>query len=128
MLSLLLDENISPEVARQLNKKRPDRTAVSVHSWREGRFKAQPDEMLLAAAAEEGLTLVTYDQKTIMPLLLRWGQAGTAHAGVIFVDHLTIAPHDFGALIRALVVLWERSHGTAWTDAVAFLKMDSEAV
>lgn len=125
MLSLLLDENISPEIAKQIVQKRPDIPAVSLHHWQEGGFKAQPDEAILAAAAPEKRTLVTYDQNTILPLLVQWGQAGRDHAGVIFVDHQTIAPNDFGALLRSLIVLWDACHEDDWTNRVDFLRAAS---
>ena len=35
MLSLLVDENISPEVVRQIAEKRPDITVSSVHHGHE---------------------------------------------------------------------------------------------
>src|SRR5438132_11922192 len=107
MLSLLLDENMSPEIVRQIAEKRADITVTSVHHWREGRYKAQRDEAILIAAAQEGRTLVTYDQKTILPVLMQWGQTGTDHAGVVFIDDHSIASNNFGALVRALIALWD---------------------
>jgi hypothetical protein len=121
MLSLLLDENVSPEIATQIQGKRPDIPIVSIHSWQKGRFLAQPDEQILTAARAEGITLVTYDQKTIMPVLSQWGQIGMNHAGVIFIDHRTIASSDFGGLVRSLTTLWDDSHETAWTNAITYL-------
>lgn len=125
MLSLLLDENISPQVAKQIAQKRPDIPAQSLHHWQEGHFKAQPDESILVAAASERLTLVTYDQKTILPVLVQWGQEGVDHAGVIFVDNHTIAPNDFGALVRSLIAVWEAGHEDNWTNRVDFLRAAS---
>ena len=42
MLSLILDENISPEVVRQITEKRPDIAITSVHQWRGGQYMGQP--------------------------------------------------------------------------------------
>ena len=56
---------------------------------------------LLEAAAHR-LTLVTYDRRTIPPLLKTWAGAGRQHGGVIFVDEKTISPADIGALVLAL--------------------------
>ena len=122
MLSLLLDENISPEVAVQIHQKRPDIRIVSIHAWRDGLFMAQADELILANAALEGLTLVTYDQKTIMPVLVDWSYSGTDHAGVIFIDDRSIATSDFGSVIRSLTALWNAHHQDSWTNAIAFLR------
>jgi hypothetical protein len=38
------------------------------------------------AAARAGLTLVTYDQRTIPPLLVSLAEQGLSHGGVIFVN------------------------------------------
>ena len=70
MLAYLLDENISYIVAEQLARKNPLISVQSVHHWQDGAFIGQEDNMLLRAAAQAGLTLVTYDLKTIPPLLM----------------------------------------------------------
>ena len=122
MLSLLLDENISPEVAAQIHQKRPDIRIISIHMWQDGLFMAEPDELILTDAAALELTLVTYDQKTIMPVLVQWGYVGTDHAGVIFIDDLSIATHDFGSIIRSLIALWDASHQEDWTNIITYLR------
>lgn len=121
MLRLLLDEHISPVVARELRAKHPDLFIVALQEWHGGVHLGLPDEELLLLAREEELTLVTYDLRTIAPLLKRWVEAGTSHTGGIFVDDKTIASNDFGALVRSLSSLWQ-SYGTqAWTEWVFFL-------
>ena len=122
MLFLLLDENLSPEIVRQIAEKRPEISITSVYHWHEGQFKGLPDETILSVAKQEGLTLVTYDQKTILPLLIQWGAAGTNHAGVIFIDDRSIASNQFGVLVRALMVLWDTSHADTWINRVDFLR------
>jgi hypothetical protein len=34
----------------------------------------------------EGLTLVTYDRRIILPLLKTWTEEAHSHAGMIFID------------------------------------------
>jgi hypothetical protein len=121
MLGLLLDEHISPVVADQLRARSPSVPIHSIHQWRSGALCGMPDDRVLAAAAEEGLTLVTYDVTTIPPLLTEWAMEGRSHAGVILVDQRTIRPDDFGRLIRALALLWEGEHGLDWTNRSTFL-------
>jgi hypothetical protein len=120
-LHFLLDENISHVVAGQVRKHRPALVIESVHAWEEGAFKGRPDRELLLAAAAAGLTLVTYDLKTIPPLLAELSAEGHNHAGVIFVDALTIANDEFGTLTRALISFWERHQTLEWQDRVHFL-------
>jgi len=121
-LSLLLDENISQTVAAQVRHHRPAQAVESVHTWRGGAFEGRPDAALLQAAREEGLTLVTYDQKTIPPLLAEVYAEGESHAGVIFVDDQTIPSNDFGTLTRALILLWEQRGDEDWQDRIGFLE------
>jgi hypothetical protein len=121
MLSLLLDEQISPVVAAQIAIRRPDISIQSIFHWRQGTLTNRPDRLVLSAAAEDGLTLVTYDLTTIIPLVTEWGVAGTTHEGVIFVNQRTIHSRDFGQLIRALERLWDHEHQQIWTNRMTFL-------
>jgi hypothetical protein len=50
----------------------------------------------------QGLTLFTYDRRTIPPLLKGWTEEDRPHAGVIFGDEKTTFPADIGGLVKAL--------------------------
>lgn len=63
-------------------------------------------------AAAEKRTLVTYDRKTIPPLLSSWAATGEEHGSVLFVDNRTIAQSDIGALVLALIE--QREAGSGW--------------
>jgi hypothetical protein len=126
VLSLLLDQHISAEVAEQVRARRPEIHILSLYEWREGAFIGIADPFILHTAADEGLTLVTYDRKTIPPVLVEWGNSGTSHGGVIFVDNLTIAPNDFGRLVGALIFYWDQEHTSDWSNRVGFLVKASE--
>ncbi len=120
MLSYLLDENISPVVFEQIVRRSPYIRVESVHRW-QGVWMGQADEHLLRAAQLAGLTLVTYDLKTIPPLLSEMAAEGEAHAGVIFVDDASLQNSDFGGLIRALLAHWQQWSEEAWENRIAFL-------
>lgn len=122
MLALLLDEQISPVVAARLRERRPGLRVECVARWREGALAGQADERVLHAAAEDALTLVTYDLRTIPRLLAEWATCSQAHAGIIFVDQHTIRPSDFGGLVRALELVWDRERDEAWTNRIVFLE------
>jgi hypothetical protein len=122
MLAYLLDEQISPVVAEQLLRRCPGLRAEAVTRWQQGAYTGQPDERLLLAATEGGLTLVTYDLRTIPPSLAEWAASGLTHGGVILVDHHTIRPSDVGRLARALASLWNREHRHVWVDRIVFLE------
>ncbi|HLK55834.1 MAG TPA: hypothetical protein VKU00_04700 [Chthonomonadaceae bacterium] len=121
MLSLLLDQHISMEVAEQVRAKRPEIPILSLYEWRDGAFIGIVDPLILQAVAEEGLTLVTYNRKTIPPVLVEWGISGIEHGGVVFVDNFTIASSDFGRLVRGLIHFWDQEHTRDWTNRIGFL-------
>ena len=121
-LRLLTDEQISPVVAERLVRARPGVHAVSANEWRGGALLGKADDRLLAAAAEDGLTLVTYDQKAIAPLLSRLAHDGRHTAGIVFVDSRTVAPDDIGLLVRSLVQLLDACAAWDWQDRVCYLQ------
>jgi hypothetical protein len=66
--------------------------------------------------------LVTYDRRTIPPLLKTWAEAGQHHGGVIFVDEKTISPSDIGGQVLALTALAREAAAWDWTNRVCFLR------
>jgi len=122
MLKLLLDEDISPDVANGLRRRN---RALEIHylvEWENGRFLGQDDHACLREAAIQGLTLVTYDRRTIPPLLKTWAEEGRTHGGVIFVDEKTISPADIGGLVWALTRLARETENWDWTNRICFLR------
>ena len=90
--------------------------------WAGGGFLGQVDDVCLSIATTQGLTLVTYDCRTIPPLLKEWGEAGRDHSGVILVDDHTIPQPDIGTLGEALRSLSVEADHWDWTNRVIFLK------
>ena len=68
------------------------------------------------------LTLVSYDLKTIPPILYKWGEAGTEHGGIIFVDDKSIPPSNFGGLVRSLIWLWDTEQEMDWKNRIFYLQ------
>jgi len=122
MLRLLLDEHVSPDVAEGLRRRDKQIYAFYLAEWEGGRFIGLGDDSLLAEAATQKLTLVTYDRRTIPPLLKMWAEAGMEHGGVVFVDEKTIPPSDIGGLIRALQSLFRESASWDWGNRIVFLR------
>ena len=121
MLSLLLDENLSDEIARQVVAKRPDIPIFSAHDWEGGRLRGVSDDVVLRAAAEACLTLVSYDVNTIPLLLMRLANEAFVHGGIVFVHNATIRSNDYGSLIRALIQLYDAEKEAEWKDRLYFL-------
>ncbi len=90
--------------------------------WENGQFIAQDDAACLKNAAAVGLTLVTYDRRTIPPLLKSWGEEQCDHGGVIFIDEKTISPADIGGQVRALANLARKAAKWDWTNRICFLE------
>lgn len=121
MLKVLLDEHISPDVADGLRHRS---RLLPVHwmvEWEGGNFLGRDDAACLLEAAKQHLTLLTYDRRTIPPLLKVWAEEGRSHGGVIFIDEKTISPADIGGLVRALIQLFKETGKWDWTDQVYFL-------
>lgn len=122
MLKLLLDEHISPNVATGLRRLNRELEVRYMAEWENGDYLGQEDAVCLKQAAVQGLTLVTYDRRTISPLLKIWGEEGRQHAGVIFIDEKTISRADIGALVRALNRLVRESNRWNWSNRICFLR------
>jgi len=90
--------------------------------WEEGAYLGQDDVACLEKATAQKLTLVTYDRRTIAPLLKRWSEEARLHGGVIFVDEKTISPANIGGLVRALANLTRVAARWDWTNRVCFLR------
>ena len=122
MLKLLLDEHMSRVVADGLRHRNRQLVVFCMTEWEGGEFLGQQDSICLKQAAAQGLTLVTYDRRTIPPLLKTWGEEGRKHGGVIFVDEKTVSPSDTGGLIGGLSDLWRKTSKWDWTNRVYFLR------
>jgi hypothetical protein len=121
MLNMLLDEHISPTVAKQLTIRSKEMYVVALARWQDGDFLSADDEEILAAAFAQHLTLVTYDLRTIPAIIKSWSEQGRSHGGVIFVDQRSFAPSDIGGLVLALEQLWLSEHKLDWTNRVVWL-------
>jgi hypothetical protein len=122
MIGLILDEHLSPKIAEGLRELGLPVPVHSMNEWGGGTFLGSPDAEILAEAARQQLTLVTYDCRTIPILLKSWREQGRSHAGVIYVSQRTVSSGDIGSLVRALA--WTvREFGSAdWTDRQDFLR------
>jgi hypothetical protein len=122
VLKLLLDEHISPGVAEGLRRRNRALVVRYIAEWEGGDFLGRDDSACLQQAAKRGLTLVTYDRRTIPPLLKTWTEEDRAHGGVVFVDEKTISPADIGGLVGALSRLSKDAGSWDWANRIYFLR------
>jgi hypothetical protein len=121
MLHILTDEQIDPDVAVAARRRTPDLQIIALRDWCEGHFIGASDEDLLREAARRGNTLLSFDLRTIPPLLRDWGERGIDHGGVIFVDHKGFSQNDVGGIAQALCELWELQGKLDWKNRCFFL-------
>jgi predicted nuclease of predicted toxin-antitoxin system len=122
MPSFLLDEHISPKIATQLQNKHPEIVVYTLQAWQYGRYLGAPDSVIIDAASQHSLTLVTSDLRTIPGLLKTLSTQQKNHAGVVFVCDKTIKTKDIGGLVKELSSLWKKEHKNEWTNRIIFLK------
>jgi hypothetical protein len=122
VLKLLLDEHISPDVADGLRRRNRTLVVRYMVEWENGDFLGQDDSACLGEAAKQNLTFVTYDRRTIPPLLKAWVEEGRTHGGVVFVDEKTVSLTDIGGLVWALTKLLEETGKWDWTNRISFLR------
>ena len=97
---------------------------LAVHfmlEWENGEFLGRDDSACLEHAAAQGLTLVTYDRRTIPPVLKTWAEEERDHGGVIFIDEKTLSPADIGGQVRALSNLVREAAKWDWANRACFL-------
>jgi Domain of unknown function (DUF5615) len=122
VLRLLLDEHVSPDVAEGLLRRDRSLVVRYMAEWESGDFLGQDDSSCLQRAASQRLTLVTYDRRTIPPLLKAWAEEERQHGGIVFVDEKTISPADIGGLVRSLAALFKETVTWDWTNRICFLR------
>jgi hypothetical protein len=122
MLHILTDEHISPDVAVTARKLCRGIQIKTLFEWMDGHFVGSPDREILREAARQKMTLLSFDLRTIPPLLRRWSEQGTDHGGLILVDEKTIPQNDIGRLARALCDAWSLLGKADWTNRSFFLQ------
>lgn len=121
MLQIFTDEQIDPDVAVAAKKRCRGILVISLFDWLDGHFVSASDEEVLREAARQGMTLLSFDLKTIPPLLRAWGERGVDHGGVILVDNKSFAQNDISGISKALVELWKLQGKLDWRNRCFFL-------
>jgi hypothetical protein len=66
VLRFLLDAHLSPVIAEQISTRRPEIVIFSLRDWEAGAYLDAEDDVILGKAHEQGLTLVTFDQRRLL--------------------------------------------------------------
>lgn len=103
-MRLLLDEHLSPEIARQLRARGHDVIAVGERDDLKGRS----DRVQFASLPDEQRVIVTRDLGDFRPLLAQALRSGTQAYGLICVPRrFSLSRKATGRLVRALEALLE---------------------
>ena len=106
-LRLLLDEHLSPEIARQLRVRGHDVIAVGERPELRGR----PDRVHFASLPEQQRAIVTRDLGDYRPLLAEAVRRGSTTYGIICMSQsFALNRSGIGQLVRALEALLEAHH------------------
>ena len=101
-LRLLLDEHLSPEIARQLRAKGHDVLAVGERADLRGRA----DRVHFASLPDQQRAIVTRDLGDFRPLLADAVRRGTPTYGIVGLsDRFPLSRAHIGRLVRALAAL-----------------------
>ncbi len=101
-LRLLLDEHLSPEIARQLRAQGHDVIAVGERADLRGR----PDRVHFAVLPDQQRAIVTRDVGDFRPLLAEALRRGTPTYGIVCVpERFPLSRAGIGRLVRALAAL-----------------------
>lgn len=101
-LKLLLDEHLSPEIARQLRQRGHDVVAVGERADLRGR----PDRVHFASLPDEQRAIVTRDLADFRPLLAEELRRGGKTYGLVCVPHRFAQSREgIGRVVRALEAL-----------------------
>lgn len=115
---MLLDEMLSPDIAKQLRSAGADVLAIS----EEAHLRGTSDADVLILAAAEGRLLVTDNIQDFAPLDALWAAQGRSHAGVLFISSKAY-PQDRARTGRLVAALRRRLESGTWPTAgqVGFL-------
>ena len=101
-MKVLLDEHLSPEIARQLRERGHDAIAVGERTDLRGR----PDRVHFASLPEEQRVIVTRDLADFRPLLAEALRRGTPTYGLVCVPaRFPLNRDGIGRLVAALDAL-----------------------
>lgn len=102
-MRLLLDEQLSPEIARQLRRRRHDVAAVTERS----ELVALSDRELFFRMAQERRAIVTNNAADYVPLFNEAIAAGREHYGLLLTDDRSMprSKKTIGLFVRVLAEL-----------------------
>ena len=120
MIRLIADANLSHrfvEACLRLDRKFP---IIHIADWMDGKHRISKDPVLLPVLREYGLTIVTFDRKSMAMHAGELTRASGGHAGVILFRRI-VSQIDYGKQSRLLVEFWNEAKDWGWSDRIEYL-------
>lgn len=121
-MKILLETHIAKATLAALAKTAPMIEAEHLARWREGSLRNASDVDILAACHEERRVFVSFDLRTIPPLLRHWAAEGRDHSGVVFGDENTVRPNSPAEVAAALAALAAEIGDADTANMIRFLR------
>lgn len=117
-VGFLMDENLSPEIATQLQRHAPEIPLYAVGEVSAPPY-GTPDPEILQWIEANNCWLVTNNRKSMPHHLSSHLDAGRHIPGIL----LTPRPLDIGALITELILIWYASLPDEYRDRIVYLPL-----
>jgi hypothetical protein len=116
VVALLADEDLDNHILRGLRRRAPNVDAVRVQDIE---LCGQPDEVVLAWAAQNSRLLVTHDAGTLVATAYERVRSGHSMPGVLVVPKYC----DRGEIIEQLALIAECSDPAEWDKIIGLLPL-----
>jgi hypothetical protein len=113
----LADHNFNEHIIVGVLRSAPQLVFLRV---REVGLAEQPDPMIIAYAAGQGLLLVSHDVNTMPAAAYARMADGHLMSGLLLVPQVA----SIGAVIEDLLLVWSASDASEWENQVVFLPFD----
>ena len=120
MIRLLADGNTSRRFVDACLRLQRDFPVIHLADWMQGKYRISKDLVLLPVLREHGLTIVSFDRRTMAMYAGQLTREGSGHAGVILFRR-SISQIDYGKQSRLLVEFWQEAKDWDWADRIEYL-------
>lgn len=118
---LLADENVSRRLILACGRLAPGFPMVHIASWKDGSWLSLEDSTLLAACAEVGLVLVSFDRATLPWHAGQRLRGGHDHSGIILFRRV-VRSTDYGRQSKLLTEFWSvEGRALDWLNRIVYL-------
>lgn len=119
-MRLVADANLSRHFVEACLRLDPKIPLVHISDWMNGKHRMSHDAVLLSVLHEHGLTLVSFDRRTMAMHAGQLTRAGAGHAGIILFRR-SVGQTDYGKQSRLVIEFWKQAMDWDWSDRIEYL-------